>query len=197
MYLCLNIVADSIFLKISKQILWTISIMSFFDFDDNISSKKDPSFFDDKEDTRAGEKRPGFDLEADGDANSSEDQMKAPTYKRSKVDSSPSAVKQASTQEAHLIDRDINENSESIKIKNKDGKNLPSDTLGDAIEEMRNKVLAMIPGIKMQEEAGDSVVARGTVLVSDIRDYREQLAEVKHEYTSTLNLIFGILGRSQ
>ena len=104
-------------------------------------------------------------------------------------------VKQAISQEALLTitDRDDNENSKRIKIKRIEGKTLPSDILRDSIEEMRSKLLAMIPDIKRQEEAGDNVWARATVLKSDLQDCREQLAEVKHEYTSRLNQISSIL----
>ena len=222
--------------------------MSFFNFDDNCSSNKDSSFFDDIEDTRAGQKhsssnkdssffvdmeetnagkkrssfnkdssffadmedtgaggkRSSFDLDAagggDGDgSNSSDVKMKAPTSKKSKVDPSPSPskAKQASTQEALLTitDRDVKENPKSIKIKKNEGKTHPSDILRDSIEEMRSKMLTMIPDIKRQEEAGDSVMARATVLKSDLQDYGEQLVEVKHEYTSRLNQISSILSR--
>ena len=164
------------------------------------SSNKDSSFFGDMEDTGAGEKRSSFDLDAAGGgdgSNSSDVKMKAPTSKKSKVDPSPSKVKQASTQEALLTitDRDVKENPKSIKIKKNEGKTHPSDILRDSIEEMRSKMLTMIPDIKRQEEAGDSVMARATVLKSDLQDYGEQLVEVKHEYTSRLNQISSILSR--
>ena len=237
----------------TKQIRVEISIMSFFNFDDNFSSNKDSSFFTDMEDTKAGgkrsstnedssffvamedtgagEKRSGFDVDAAGGGdgtNSSDVRLKAPTSKKSKVDPSPSSIKRASTQgadgtnfsevkrkapnskkskvdpspspqkrastqEAPLADTSIKENSKTNKIK--DGKNLPSVTLRDSIEDVRSKMLAMIPDIKRQEEAGDSVMARATVLESDLQDYGEKLAEVKHEYTSRLNQISSILSR--
>ena len=54
-------------------------------------------------------------------------------------------------------------------------------------------MLAMIPDIKRQEEASDTILGRVTVLESDLNNYREQLAEVKHEYTSRLSLVSSIL----
>ena len=92
-----------------------------------------------------------------------------------------------------------NDNTPSIKVEensNKEvGAGLLSDIMRDAIEEMRSKMLTMIPDIKRQEEASDSIVGRATVLESDINNYREQLAEVKHEYTSRLNQVSSILNR--
>ena len=67
----------------------------------------------------------------------------------------------------------------------------------DAIEKMRSKMLAMIPDIKRQEEASDSILGRVTILESDINNYREQLAEVKHEYTSRLSQVSSILHGSR
>ena len=68
-----------------------------------------------------------------------------------------------------------------------------SDNMRDAIEKMRSQMLAMIPDIKRQEEASDTILGRVTVLESDLNNYREQLAEVKHEYTSRLSLVSSIL----
>ena len=63
----------------------------------------------------------------------------------------------------------------------------------DAIEKMRSQMLAMIPDIKRQEEASDTILGRVTVLELDLNNYREQLAEVKHEYISRLSLVSSIL----
>ena len=173
--------------------------MSFFDFDDNASPTKDSSFFRDPEDNRAGEKRQVFNLEDDGhgdDTDNSKVQMKAP--KKSKVDTSlgPVNIEFADITDT---DRDMNDNTPSIKVEehsNKEvGTGLLSDIMRDAIEEMRSKMLTMIPDIKRQEEASDSIVGRASVLESDINNYREQLAEVKHEYTSRLNQVSSILNR--
>ena len=166
--------------------------MSFFDFDD-----KESSFFtDDITDNRAGEKRTVsyFDVDGDGDnSNSSDVQMKAP--KMSKVD--PGSGKRVSP-ESLIMETDkveINANSKNVKVNGsfKEENTLLSDVMRNGIEEMRSKVLAMIPDIKRQEEASDSILGRVTVLESDINNYREQLAEVKHEYTSRLNQVSSIL----
>ena len=179
--------------------------MSFFDFDDSYSANanKDSSFFadgDDINDNRAGEKRTVncFDIDDEGEdnSNSSEVQMKAP--KMSKVDHIPSPVKRVSSREENGTDSnklDMNENTKRVKSSG-NGKedNRPlSDVMKDAIEEMRSKMLAMIPDIKRQEEASDTIMGRATVLEADIKNYREQLAEVKHEYTSRLSQISSIL----
>ena len=170
--------------------------MSFFDFDDNTSPTKD-SFFRDPEDNRAGEKRQVFNLEDDGHGDNTDNskvQMKAP--KKTKVDTSLGPV---NIEFASITDKDMNDNNQSIKVEansNKEaGAGLLSDIMRDAIEEMRSKMLTMIPDIKRQEAASDSIVGRATVLESDINNYREQLAEVKHEYTSRLNQVSSILNR--
>ena len=173
--------------------------MSFFDFDDNTSPTKDSSFFRDPEDIRAGEKRQVFNLEDDGHGDNTDNskvQMKAP--KKSKVDTSlgPVNIEFASITDT---ERDMNDNTPSIKVEansNREaGAGLLSDIMRDAIEEMRSKMLTMIPDIKRQEAASDSIVGRATVLESDINNYMEQLAEVKHEYTSRLNQVSSILNR--
>ena len=176
--------------------------MSFFDFDDSYSANgnKDSSFFaDDLNDNRAGEKRTVncFDIDGDGDdpSNSSEVQMKAP--KMSKVDHIPSPVNM-NIQEDNGTDPnnlDMNDNTKSVKkIGNRKEENRPlSDVMRDAIEEVRSKMLAMIPDVKRQEEASDSIMGRATVLEADINNYREQLAGVKHEYTSRLSQLSSIL----
>ena len=164
--------------------------MSFFDFDD-----KESSFFtDDMNDNRAGEKRTMSYFDGDGDnSNSSDVHVKAP--KLSKVDSS--SVKKVSP-ESHIMDTDkleINGNSKSLKVNGivKEENSLLSDIMRNGIEEMRRKMLAKIPDIKRQEEASDNILGRVTVLENDIKNYREQLAEVKHEYTSRLNQVSSIL----
>ena len=95
---------------------------------------------------------------------------------------------------ANITERDMNDNSKSIKVEGSSSDiSLLSETMRDAIEKMRSKMLAMIPDIKRQEEASDSILGRVTILESDINNYREQLAEVKHEYTSRLNQVSSIL----
>ena len=170
--------------------------MSFFDFEDSYSTNKESSFFtDDVNDNRAGEKRSVncFDDDNGEDkTNSSDVQMKSP--KMCKVDHILSPVKPVNSPEAHLTGKDkpdVNDNS-SVKEVKEDTSPL-SNIMRDAIEEMRSKMLSMIPDIKRQEEVSDSIVGRATVLESDINNYREQLAEVKHEYTSRLNQVSSIL----
>ena len=65
----------------------------------------------------------------------------------------------------------------------------------DTIEKMRSKMLAMIPDIKRQEEASDSIMGAAILLEADINNYREHLAEIKHEYTSRLSQVSSILNR--
>ena len=157
--------------------------MSFFDFgfDGNSAhTKKVSSFFDDTEE------RQGPSLEDDGeDENNdySEVQMKVP--KKTKVDTSLGPV---NIEFANIPDKDINDNTKSVKVDSR-----LSNTVKDAIEKMRSQMLAMIPDIKRQEEASDTILGRATVLEADINNYREQLVEVKHEYTSRLSLVSSIL----
>ena len=55
---------------------------------------------------------------------------------------------------ANITDKDINDNSKSIKVDgNSSDSSLMSDTMRDAIEKMRSRMMAMIPDIKRQEEA--------------------------------------------
>ena len=91
----------------------------------------------------------------------------------------------------------MNDNAKGIKVEDKprDEVCLLSDIMRDGIEKMRSKMLSMIPDIKRQEEASDSIMGRATVLEADINNYREQLAELKHEYTSRLNQVSSILNR--
>ena len=179
--------------------------MSFFDFDDSYSANKESSFFvEDISDNRAGEKRTVncFDADGDGEENSSELQKKA--SKMSKVEQTSSPVKRVNSPKAqstvavtnmNMGKPDMNDNTKRVKavVGGMESNSLLSDTLKDSIEEMRSKVLAMIPDIKRQEEASESIIGRVTVLQSDISNYREQLADVKHEYTSRLNQISSIL----
>ena len=169
--------------------------MSFFDFrfDDNSAhSKKVSSFFDNTEETKKKEKRQGPSLEDDGEDEINdhyEVEMKAP--KKTKVDTSLGPVH---IEFANIADKDINDNTEGIKVEGSSiDISLMSDTMRDAIEKMRSQMLAMIPDIKRQEEASDTILGRVTVLESDLNNYREQLAEVKHEYTSRLSLVSSIL----
>ena len=162
--------------------------MSFFDFDD-----KESSFFtDEMNGNRAGEKRTVSYFDGDGDnSNSSDVNVKVP--KMSKVD--PSSVKRVGP-ESPIMDTDkleMNGNSKSAKVNVKEENSLLSDIMRNGIEEMRSKMLAKIPDLKRQEEASDNTLGRVTVLESDIKNYREQLAEVKHEYTSRLNQVSSIL----
>ena len=164
--------------------------MSFFDFDyDNSACSKIVSSF---EETKNREKRHVPRLEDYGeDENNdhSEAEMKAP--KKTKVDTSLGPV---NIEFANITERDMNDNSKSIKVEGSSSDiSLLSETMRDAIEKMRSRMLAMIPDIKRQEEASDSILGRVTVLESDINNYREQLAEVKHEYTSRLNQVSSIL----
>ena len=162
--------------------------MSFFDFDD-----KESAFFTDEiNGNRAGEKRTVSYFDGDGDnSNSSDVNVKAP--KMSKVD--PSSVKRVSP-ESNIMETDkleMNGNSESVKVNVKEENSPLSDIMRNCIEDMRSKMLAMIPDMKRQEEASDSILGRVNVLESDIKNYQEQLAEVKHEYTSRLNQVSSIL----
>ena len=167
--------------------------MSFFDFgfdDKSDHSRKVSSFFDDTEETKEKENRQGPSLEDDGDDENndhSEVEMKVP--KKIKVDTSLGPV---NIEFANIADKDINDNTKSVEVQG-NSSDLLSDTLRDAIEEMRSQMLAMIPDIKRQEEASDTILGRVTVLESDINNYREQLAEVKHEYISRLSLVSSIL----
>ena len=169
--------------------------MSFFDFDDNSSAKQEISLFRDTEDARAGEKRQVFSFEDEGHGDNMEKskvQMKA--SKKSKVDTSLGPV---NIEFADIADKDMNDNAKGIKVEANpmDEVCLVSDTMRDAIEMMRSKMLAMIPDIKRQEEASDSIMDRATILEADINNYREQLAEMKHEYTSRLSQVSSILNR--
>ena len=173
--------------------------MSFFDFDDNSSSNQDSSFFRDMEDTKAGEKRQVFSFEDEGhgdNTDKSKVQMKAP--KKTKVDTSLGPVNNEFADIADK-DRDVNDNAKGMKVeaKPRDEVCLVSDTMRDAIEKMRSKMLAMMPDIKRREEASDSVMGRAmaTVLEAVINNYRKQLAELKHEYTSRLYQVSFILNR--
>ena len=163
--------------------------MSFFDFDDNSSSNPEPSYLRDTEDTRTEEKRQVFSFE---DEDKSKVQMKAP--KKSKVDTSLGPV---NIEFADIADKDMNDNAKGIKVEANpmDEVCFVSDTMRDAIEMMRSKMLAMIPDIKRHEEASDSIMDRATILEADINNYREQLAEMKHEYTSRLSQVSSILNR--
>ena len=168
--------------------------MSFFDFrfDDNSAhSKKVSSFFDDTEESKKKE-RQGPSLEDEGedeDNDHSEVKMKVP--KKTKVDTSLGPVH---IEFANITDKDVNDNSKGIKVDgNSSDNSMLSDNMRDAIEKMRSQMLAMIPDIKRQEEASDTILGRVTVLEADINNYREQLAEVKHEYTSRLSLVSSIL----
>ena len=119
--------------------------------------------------------------------------MKAP--KKTRVDTSLGAV---NIEFADIEDiRDVNDNSKSVKVDENSSSGIGvspvSDTLREAIEEMRGKVLVMVPDIKRQEEAGERVMDRATVLLSDTQSYRDQLAEVRHEYTSRVNQVSSIL----
>ena len=167
--------------------------MSFFDFgfdDKSAHSRKVSSFFDDTEETKEKENRQGPSLEDDGDDENndhSEVEMKVP--KKIKVDTSLGPV---NIEFANIANKDINDNTKSVKVQG-NSSDLLSETIRDAIEKMRNQMLAMIPDIKRQEEASDTILGRVTVLESDINNYREQLAEVRHEYTSRLSLVSSIL----
>ena len=134
-----------------------------------------------------------FEDEGHGDnTDKSKVQMKAP--KKTKVDTSLGPVNIEFADIADK-DRDMNDNAKGIKVEAnpRDKVCLVSDTMRDAIEKMRSQMLAMIPDIKRQEEASDTILGRVTVLESDINNYREQLAEVKHEYNSRLSLVSCIL----
>ena len=136
-----------------------------------------------------------FEDEGHGDnTDKSKVQMKAP--KKTKVDTSLGPVNIEFADIADK-DRDMNENATSIKVEAnpRDTVCLVSDIMRDGIEKMRSKMLAMIPDIKRQEEASDSIMGRATVLEADINNYREQLAELKHEYTSRLSQVSSILNR--
>ena len=153
--------------------------MSFFDFDDNSSSNQDSSFFRDMEDTKAGEKRQVFGFEDEGhddNTDKSKVQMKPP--KKSKVVDTSLGPVNIEFADIADKDRDMNENATSIKVEAnpRDTVCLVSDIMRDGIEKMRGKMLAMIPDIKRQEEASDSIMGRATVLEADINNYRgEQL----------------------
>ena len=168
--------------------------MSFFDFsfDDNSAcTKKVSSFFGDTEEITKREKRQGPNSEDDGEDHS-EVEMKV--LKKTKVHKVDTSLGPVNIEFANISDKDINDNSKSIKVEgNSSDSSLLSDTMRDAIENMRSQMLAMIPDIKRQEEASDTILGRVTVLESDIINYREQLAEVKHEYTSRLSLVSSIL----
>ena len=105
--------------------------------------------------------------------------------KKTKVHKVDTSLGPVNIEFANISDKDINDNSKSIKVEgNSSDSSLLSDTMRDAIENMRSQMLAMIPDIKRQEEATDTFLGRVTVIESDINNYREQLAEVKHEYIS-------------
>ena len=166
--------------------------MSFFDFrfDDNSAhSKKVSSFFDDTEESKKKE-RQGPSSEDEGeDEDNDHSEVKVP--KKTKVDTSLGPVH---IEFANITDKDVNDNSKGIKVEGISSDNsMLSDNMRDAIEKMRSQMLAMIPDIKRQEEASDTILGRVTVLESDLNNYREQLAEVKHEYTSRLSLVSSIL----
>ena len=171
--------------------------MSFFDFDDNSSSNQESSFFRDMEDTRAGEKCQVFSLEDEGHGdNMDKAKVKMNHQKKSKIDTSLGPVNIEFADIADK-DRDMNDNAKSIKVKANPRNEvcLLSDIMRDEIEKMRSKMLSMIPDIKRQEEASDSIMGRATVLEADINNYREQLADLKHEYISRLSQVSSILNR--
>ena len=169
--------------------------MSFFDFDDNSSSNQESSFFRDTEGHRTREILRSFEDEGNGD-NPDKSQVQMKAQKKSKVDTSLGPVNIEFADIADK-DRDMNDNAKRIKVEAnpRDEVCLVSDSMRDAIEKMRSKMLAMIPDIKRQEEASDSIMGRATVLVADINNYREQLAELKHEYVSRLSQVSSILNR--
>ena len=78
----------------------------------------------------------------------------------------------------------MKDNTKGIKVEAnpRDEVCLVSDTMRDAIEKMRSKMLAMIPNIKRQEKASDSIMGRATILKANINNYREQLAKNKSQH---------------
>jgi len=197
--------------------------MNFFNFGDSPDRSTDTSFAfsftgdgvkgDSKDDNQSSKTMFGSNLTADDSKTFSKaPNPDAPVLKKTKVEKpSPSPVKRRPDQTPEKIFQhedqkppgcvpnrpskdDLSVSGDVAKEDMKENVDM-TETLRDCIDDIRRDFSSFLPQLQAHKEKDASILERTSLLHSQMERYREEMAGIKHQYSSRLNQVSKFLSR--